>query len=1054
MQHHGSVSAQTYLPSGTRHYPTLMANLRLPKVASASCRELFCIGLLILFVVFSSAPTAAQSLIPYPTPVNFGSVPVGTTSTQALSLYNPNSQTLTVSGIQIQGISTQAGFLTTIGGIPPGGSGGTSPTSLLPGLTLPVAGTVFSNPFGILSVARYGFLTDTGHNMLLEYDSVLGTIGVVAGTGTASFSGDTGPAVSATLNGPTALARDGNLDIFIADTGNNRVRMITSPLSVFQPIISTVAGNGTPCTDPAAPCGTGGQAVNASLGTILGIAIDPRGYLYISDKDACRIWKVDLTVTPNPISTYIGDGKCEYKGDGGPASAAGLNHPTGLYVDELDTLFIADTGNNVVRRVDPVTGIITTFAGNTSTHYGGDFVPPTSTGLPGANAVTGNYKGDVFITCGDPTVGDSTIRKVDATTGLISTVAGTTAAGYNGDTLDALTQLSTPQGTAMDTAGNLLIVDSGNNLLRRVDFYTLNTAAEFVESDTCTGTALAQAGMCSVAVNLTPALGNIRTAQLVVNISGQNPLTVPIYGFGTFSYLRATAQNVVMPETSVGNTSAPQTVLFGNGGNMNVGSVSVSISGGASSAFAETDNCASWSGLRYTTCSASLTFTPSAGQTKTTATYSDTLQFQSDASNAPLSVNLSGIGVLQQAATLKWAAPSPMTYGTALGKSQLNATAIDPTTLASVPGTFTYSPAAPAVLTPGTVTLHVTFVPADPVAYQTVAGTQTLTVNPAPLTITTNSYSMLSTGTFPTFTGTITGLVNGDTLTATYGLSSPPSGPPYAPGVYAITATVNTTTPPGSYYTVTVSPGTLTIGTVTGIELVETMNSMSYSFGTTAVQVTITDSLSNPGTLVAGSTTTNYYLSPTNTAINKWMLIGGRTISSVAPGAPNTATTILTLPGNLGGTYYVLGCANAYQTVTETNSSYNCAYATGSVVILADLEVVPGSLSYTPTPLTTPGQTIQVMDTTANLGTAPATATSSTAFYLSTTGTNKWMYLGNRSVPALAPGASSTPAKATALTLPTSVHGNYYLLACANAYNTVAESNTGNNCQSVKITLP
>jgi CARDB/MBG domain (YGX type) len=1054
-------SSQTRSSSGRPAYPLfgIVSKVIDGFVGVGNVKTLLMTLLFIMLVLWPAGQAIGQTITPSPNPLNAGNVRLGSTFPSTLILYNSTPQPIILTGIQVQGHQSQAGFLTTIGGVAPGGQPGTDPTTLTPGQTMPITNVQFSDLESVMTGSNgMYFLADTGHNVILLYDSRSGVVSRFAGTGSVGSSGDGGTALSATLNGPRALTRDHSVNLYIADTGSFRVRKVQW-LGTSYPVgnISPFAGNGSPCTDPADGCGDGQLATSARLGTVLGITHLTNDDLLISDMDACRVRRVSSA--DQNIYPFAGDGKCESTGDGGLAINAGLNHPEGIYGDQLGNIFIADTGSNLVRKIDAITGIITTYAGNGSTFYDNDFLPATSVGVPAPRALYVDYLGNLFIACGD-----STIRKVDVN-GIISTVAGVSpltpgafVSGYNGDTLAALTQLSTPQGVATDFAGNLLIGDSGNNLLRWVDFTTLNSAAEFTETDTCADP-IPPLGSCSVSVSFAPVVPNVRLAQLVVTQAGQNsPLVISMSGIGLFTYARiapyTTSSTGLTVETPAGQKSASQTVLFANSGNVPLQMTSVGLTGTSPGDFDETDNCTAGMINAYAYCTVAVTFD---APLNPVGPSSAALEFVSDAQNGTQDVQFTGTSVVQQTTNITWTAPAAIVYGTALNAKQLNATA-------SGPGTFTYTPAATSVLPAGTQVLTVVFTPADPLQYTPATASVPLLVNSAPLTVTVNNLSILTTGT-PSFTSTFTGLVSPDSLTVTYSTNPAlPSAPPYSPGVYTITATANGG--PWSNYTPTFKTGTLTIGASAGIDLAENINSVSAVFNGTGVQLAVNDSVVNIGSSIAGSTTTNYYIWPTSqgTTMRKWMLLGNRIVASLAPGPGNTASTTLSIAGTLSGSYYFMACANAYQTVTETNYANNCVpygpsvTAPTAINILPDLEVVPGSLSFT---VVAPGQ-IKVIDTTENLGPAPATAWTSTAYYLSTVDTTgkvlnaKWMYLGNRNVPMLAAQATSTPTPATAptLMLPSYLHTNYAITACANAYATVAEVTTQNNCQSVPITLP
>ncbi|MBX3014394.1 MAG: hypothetical protein KF832_22925 [Caldilineaceae bacterium] len=277
-----------------------------------------------------------------------------------------------------------------------------------------------------------------------------GVITTVAGNGTTDFSGDGGPATSAALNMPAGVVIDSTGNLYIADTGNNRIRKVDT-----NSIISTIAGNGT-----ADFSGDGGPATSATLNNPAGVAIDSTGNLYIVDAWNNRIRKVDAN---GIISTIAGNGTADFSGDGGPATSATLNNPTGVAVDSAGNLYIADAWNNRVRKVD-VNGVITTVAGNGILDFNNDEGPATSVSFYAPSDVAVDSAGNLYIADS----GNSTIRKVD-TNGIITTVAGNGEAGVSGDGEPAASvSLVGPVSVAVDSAGNLYIADNSTSTIRKV----------------------------------------------------------------------------------------------------------------------------------------------------------------------------------------------------------------------------------------------------------------------------------------------------------------------------------------------------------------------------------------------------------------------------------------------------------------------------------------------------------------------------------------------------------------------------------------------------------
>ena len=368
------------------------------------------------------------------------------------------------------------------------------------------------------------FIADQGNNRIRRVDSVTGVISTVAGNGTNGFSGDSGPATSAALSSPAGVAFDSAGNLFIADQGNYRVRRVDAATQVITTVAGGascgencyVSGEGGPATsaqlvsptavavdsmgnlfiadDPnaleksdnrvrrvdaatqvittVAGNGAGGYngdgvpATEAALNDAIDIAVDSGGNLFIADRDNERVRRVDAAT--GVITTVAGNGMHGYSGEGGPATSAGLAGPSGVVVDSAGNLFIADTYSYRVRRVDGATQVITTVVGNGMDCFSGDGGPATDAALCEPWGVTLDSAGNLFIA----DTGNR-IRRVDGVTGVITTVAGNGIDGYAGDGGPATAAaLFVPSGVAVDSAGNLFIADSGNQRIRRVDSVT------------------------------------------------------------------------------------------------------------------------------------------------------------------------------------------------------------------------------------------------------------------------------------------------------------------------------------------------------------------------------------------------------------------------------------------------------------------------------------------------------------------------------------------------------------------------------------------------------
>ena len=283
------------------------------------------------------------------------------------------------------------------------------------------------------------------------------TMTTIAGD-TSGYGGDAGPADRATLNYPSAVAVNARGNIYVSDENNDRLRMIDGKTG----IITTVAGNGT-----TGFSGDNGPAADAQISGPSGIDFDKDGNIYFADEGNARIRRVD--VITHVITTVAGDGQKAYNGDGGPALDASFIHPSGVAVDALGNMYIADWGTNTIRKIDAVSGRIITLAGNGEPGNGGDGGPARSAKLNGVNELALDNKGNLYMTDSY----NNRVRKIDLKTGIITTVAGTGEVGYSGDgALGTEADVNGPTGVAVDTAGNVFFSDWGNSCIRRIDFKT------------------------------------------------------------------------------------------------------------------------------------------------------------------------------------------------------------------------------------------------------------------------------------------------------------------------------------------------------------------------------------------------------------------------------------------------------------------------------------------------------------------------------------------------------------------------------------------------------
>jgi sugar lactone lactonase YvrE len=319
----------------------------------------------------------------------------------------------------------------------------------------PASGVQLNYPNAIFSdSSKNVYIAETGNNMVRELVNSTGLVNFFAGTGTEGYSGDGSAATAAELNNPIGVAKDSSGNIYIADSFNCLIRRVST-----SGIITLFAGT---VTSGVPQCGFGGDghsAKGALLSYPFAVAVDSHSNVYIADTSNEVIRKVSGGI----ITTVAGTaGVAGFAGDGGPATSGQLNNPIAITVDPQGNLFIADNENCRVRKVDATSGFITTVAGDGFCNSIGDGVA-TENAVDFPQGLTVDANDNLFIS-----EHLDRIRWVSPN-GVMTTIAGTAKDGYNGDGGPAtLALLSNPTGVTLDAAGNVFFTDTNNSRVRRI----------------------------------------------------------------------------------------------------------------------------------------------------------------------------------------------------------------------------------------------------------------------------------------------------------------------------------------------------------------------------------------------------------------------------------------------------------------------------------------------------------------------------------------------------------------------------------------------------------
>jgi sugar lactone lactonase YvrE len=906
-------------------------------------------GLLAQTVAVGTAPTEPVQIssptqtatISFTSHFTLGAIDVVTQGITGLDYINAGGGTCTAGNVYTSGSSCSVNYTF---------------TPLAPGMR---AGAIEifdnSSPTPVLEATVY--LNGMGTGALAALTPGLMT--TLAGTGTAGYGGDNSAAISAAMNGPLHLAVDAGGNIFFADSQNQRIRKIAHSTG----IITTVAGNGT-----AGNTGDNGPATSAELDFPSAVVLDGAGNLYISDRENSRIRKVSAAT--GIITPYAGTGTPGSLGDNGPAISAELVQPWGEALDGAGNLYIADFSSARIRKVTATTGIITTVAGDGTPGYSGDNGPATSAQIDEqAGGLAVDPSGDLYIADEN----NQRVRLVSAATGRITTVAGTGTPGYTGNGAAATSaELFLPLGITLDPAGNLYIADVANYVVRKVSAATgiISTIAGNHTQGYVDNVAATSAEMDSPEGLTTDSAGNI-----YITDTGNNVIRTINVGESVLNYAT----------TNVGSTSAdsPQAVLLSNIGNATLTAAAPGSGTNAALSlnfnFSAATTCpdSGTGGLLPpgSDCVYSIDFVPTTGgpiQGSALLTDNslagDLPNPTATTSQQTIVLNGTGNGPLGTQSIAFTAPASPVVYGVAPIALVASGGASGKPVLFSVlsgPGSISGS----QLTITGTGAVVVAANQAGDANYTAAPQvTQSVTVLPATLTLAATNATRVYGTANPVFTGSITGQQNGDTFTESFSSAATPLSPaasyaivPAATGVnladytesiqngaLVITqagtnlglsaSSQNILAGQNDTYTATVT--SLTSGTPTGtVQFLD--NGVSFGTGTLTAGVAVLNSTS----LTTGGThtVTIYYLGDVNflpntssPSVNVAVTAQDFTISLASPSTVSmqfgeSASFILQLTPQSG---------SYYQTV---NFSYGGAVPLNAVVTFSPSSIAPNA---------------------------------------------------------------------------------------------------------------
>ena len=913
------------------------------------------------------------------------------------------------------------------------------------------------------------YIADFWNSRIRKVTVATGIITTVAGTGSSGFAGDGGAATSGQINQPGGIAVDGAGNLYIADTNNNRIRMV----NVATGVITTIAGTGG-----AGFSGDGGAATAAQLNQPMALAVDASGNIYEADRNNCRIRMI--AAGTGIISTVAGSASCGFLGDGGAATSARLNFPSGISLDPAGNLYIADTNNCRVRKVAVGTGIITTLAGSATCGNAGNGGAATAAQLNSPTDVKVDGAGNLIIA----DTNNNRVQIVDMATGIVTTLAGTGTNSFGGDGGPAsAAKFSQPEGLAIDPNGNLLILDKGNERIRKIAASCVTTPTNtpsFSPTDTATrsftptpSATPSRTPTPTSTETVTSTRSSTATPSPTRSATLTATLTISATPTDTSSVTATQTRTVTLSSTPSATPTQTRTVTP---------SPTFSITGSPSFTSTRTATASTTPSFTATPSfsnTVTISYSPTPTRTRT-ATETPTVSVTATASPSP--TPSSTVTLTMSATFTRTVSPTrsatPTHTITTLDTPTFTATStntrtVTPSSTASPTVTETATATASASRTPTySGTLTPSFTPtssssatasATPTrsststASLTATSSRTVTLSPTQ-TITTLDTSTNTSTVTPTLTRTST-----STSTPTATMTSSATATPTTSASSTMTSTSTRTR------TVTLSPTptitTLDTSTNTSTVTPTFTQTATYSFSPTSTMSstsTATPTISSSST--ASSTTTRTRtetLSPTQTVTTLDTSTNTSTITPTFSRSPTvtqtptqTITTLDTKTFTPTGTTTPT-CTSSYSaTATSTASPTATLSRTEtqtSTSTITTLDTATDTSTVTLTSTQTPTRTRSASPTVTSSGTLTASSTPSATVSPSATGTSS-VTASSTETPQDSPTSSSTATPSRSVTPTSSASPTATLTATASASSTASASLTASPTVTLSVT--